>query len=174
MSVMISIVIMAVIATPTTGEKMRERRARQAEQEIALIYGTARMRAMGRGAAVLVRYQAMVSANAALGFHVLESIQGKSAEGVCQNMPGTGCLSTNWQDKDSYRDVGSFMPAIRGEYSDVTAKLADPAGTTQSYYDVCFTPLGRAYAISAPAPFTQAMTGAAVVTVQRGSLGVAR
>lgn len=172
MVVVMIIGIVAVLATPTIAGQMRERRSREAAQQIALLYSNARMRALGRGAAVMVRY------NAASGFTVLESIEGEGAvaRGVaaCASLPGRGCLSTAWGVPNNSRVVASFNPLIRGEYQDVAVTARTPADANVTEMSVCFTPLGRSFA-SYDATFpTATMAGAATIQVKRGDSGLLR
>jgi prepilin-type N-terminal cleavage/methylation domain-containing protein len=65
--------ILTAAALPGFAERMRDRRTNQAAQEIALMYRTARARAMGRGAAQLVRF---LTANRPQGeLRLLEAVQ---------------------------------------------------------------------------------------------------
>jgi prepilin-type N-terminal cleavage/methylation domain-containing protein len=56
MVVVLIIGILASIALPSMLQRFRERRSAEAAQRVAALYRGARMRAMGRGSAVLVRY----------------------------------------------------------------------------------------------------------------------
>ncbi len=69
MVVVVIIGILATIAVPQIASRMRERRTNQTAQQIALLYRNARLRAMGRGFAVLVNYDAATGA-----FRVLETL----------------------------------------------------------------------------------------------------
>lgn len=139
MVVVVIIAILAVIAVPTFANRMRERRVQQAAGEVASLYRSARMRALGRGAAVLVRYDANT------GFEVFESIVGatelarreRETETECSALPGRSCLQSAW-DADNTRSVG---------------KLTKTAYTMEATFDaveapaleVCFTPSGRSF-----------------------------
>src|SRR5688572_2277518 len=72
-AVVVIIAIVAALAMPSITSRLRERRVQQAAQTVAQIYSTARMRAMGRGAAVLVRYTAGE-------FQIREAIRGAAVE----------------------------------------------------------------------------------------------
>ena len=56
MVVVIIISVLAAIAIPQITTRMRDRRTQAAAQEVSTIYRNARLRALGRGSAVLVRY----------------------------------------------------------------------------------------------------------------------
>jgi type IV fimbrial biogenesis protein FimT len=168
MVVVLIISVIAVLAIPQIVLVMRERRSREAAQQIALLYSNARMRAMGRGSAVMVRYAP------ATGFSVIESIQGAAAIaqglGACTTLPGAGCLLNNWNNPVNYREVTSFNPRIRGEYggTDLAIALANPSGGAVTDMNVCFSPLGRTFASYAATWPATTMAGAATIRVQRG------
>src|SRR5690606_33272633 len=56
MAVVILITILAAMAIPLATQQLRDRRTQNAAQQVATLYQTARMRAMSRSSAVLVRY----------------------------------------------------------------------------------------------------------------------
>jgi type IV fimbrial biogenesis protein FimT len=144
MVVVIIIAILAVIAVPTFANRMRERRVQQAAGEVASLYRSARTRALGRGAAVLVRYHADT------GFEVLESIEGASglaerartSETECTALPGRSCLHSDWTG-DNTRSVGKLTKTT------YTMKATFDAAEMESL-DVCFTPSGRSFVRGAP------------------------
>lgn len=164
MVVVLIIGITAALATPTITEQVKERRSRDTAQRIAQLYGGARMRALGRGSAVLVRYRA------ATGFTVVESVQGATAAAAqnaasvtCAAQPGLGCLANNWSaGADTWRQVATLVPAADLV---VTAKAKD--ATAQTSMDICFTPMGRSFISFNESPPSTAMVGATTVEVQR-------
>jgi len=164
MVVVLIIGITAALATPTITEQVKERRSRDTAQRIAQLYGGARMRALGRGSAVMVRYRSTT------GFQVIESIQGATAaaaqnasSATCAAQPGLGCLANNWSaGADTWREVASLVPSSN---LTVTAKAQD--ATTKTSMDICFTPMGRSFLSFDGNPPTQAMIGATTVDVQR-------
>lgn len=139
MVVVVIITILAAAAVPVFVNRMRERRVQQAAGEIAALYRAARSRALGRGAAVLVRYDDDA------GFQVLESIEGASGlaargrttETECSSLPARSCLRSDWTG-DNVRSVG----ALHGTGYAMTATF-DSAETET--LDVCFTPSGRSF-----------------------------
>lgn len=168
MVVVLIIGIAAALATPSTLEQMRERRARDAAQRIAQLYTSARMRALGRGSAVLVQYRE------GTGFTVLESIEGlasATAHGAaaCANQPGLGCLANNWTDTSLSRQVATLATA-----SDLTVTAKDQNAADRQKMDICFTPLGRSFiSFNGVAP-TGGMAGAVTLGVQRTGKGLLR
>jgi type II secretory pathway pseudopilin PulG len=162
MVVVLIIAITAVLASPSITEQMRERRSRDAAQRIAGLFTRSRMRALGRGAGVLVRYRA------ATGFTVLESIEGATAaiartgSATCAAQPGLGCLANNWTNAGLSRQVDQLdAPAP------LSMTVRDQAGTSKAQMDVCFTPLGRSFISFDGTPPTAPMVGATTVDVQR-------
>lgn len=168
MVVVLIIGITAALATPTITEQVKERRSRDTAQRIAQLYSGARMRALGRGSAVMVRYRADS------GFTVIESIQGvtaataqNAASATCAAQPGLGCLANNWAvGADTWRQVSTLVPLST---LTVTAKAQD--ATTKTSMDICFTPMGRSFISFNGNPPTQAMVGATTVDVQRNIEG---
>src|SRR5882672_4231405 len=56
MIVVVTVGVLAAMGLPSIAARMRDRRANQAAHEISLLYRRARAMAMGRGGAVLVRF----------------------------------------------------------------------------------------------------------------------
>lgn len=162
MVVVLIISITAALASPVILEQMRERRARDAAVQLTQIFANSRMRALGRGAGVLVRYRSDT------GFTVLESIEGsalstlRTGNANCAAQPGLGCLANNWNDPALSRQVNLYVaPPTIG----VTVR--DQAGMAQTQMDLCFTPLGRSFLSFDGNPPTAPMVGATTVDVQR-------
>jgi type IV fimbrial biogenesis protein FimT len=168
MVVVLIIGITAALATPTMTQQVRERRSRDTAQRIAQLYSAARMRALGRGGAVLVRYRSDT------GFTVIESILGATAAAAqnaasvtCAARPGLGCLMNDWTNPDLSRVVTTLSPR-----SDLSVTAKDQSATTKTKMDICFTPMGRSFiSFDGTAP-TTAMVGATTVEVQRTGKGV--
>ena len=179
MVVVVIITALSALAIPSIVRQMRDRRTRQAAEEIAAIYRNARLRALGRGAAVMVRY----ASNA--GFQVREAVLGGGS--TCATLPVTSCGNAIWDQNaniaNGTQQVTTFNPTT-GVYDGVTiaALVGDPSVgggsatlTTASVtaFDLCFTPMGQAlYRITAGAtdPLFP-MTGVPVVTVKRITSG---
>jgi prepilin-type N-terminal cleavage/methylation domain-containing protein len=166
--VVLIIGITAALATPSMTTQIRERRSRDVAQRIAQLYSGARMRALGRGSAVMVRYRA------ATGFTVVESIQGVAAatamnagSATCASQPGLGCLANVWTNPDQSRVVGQLAPS-----SEITVTAKNQGDTPVTQMDICFTPLGRSFiSFDGNAP-TGAMAAASTVEVQRTGSGI--
>jgi prepilin-type N-terminal cleavage/methylation domain-containing protein len=165
MVVVVIIGIMASLAVPQIVERLRERRANQAASEIALIYRNARLRALGQGFAVLVRY------TSGTGFQVLEAMPAGGTSNCTLQMPLT-CTTNSWPTTGSttaYRVIGNFTSST---YPGVTEDVS-VAGAATSTLDMCFTPRGRAFfrvnAANTLVPIT-AMVNVAVTRTSTGNV----
>ncbi len=175
--VVIIIAVLATLAIPSISQRMRDRRVRQVAEEVATLYRNARMRAMGRGSAVLVRFNPGTSGSGRI--EIREAIEGSTAvarggDAKCAPLPTSGCLTNTWANAGSgsladNQQVTFFEPGIRSEFANIEIVMAGPstASGTQTQMDVCFTPLGSAYIrFSASSPF-QRMVGVPVATISR-------
>jgi type IV fimbrial biogenesis protein FimT len=169
-TVVLIIGITAALAAPNIGGQIRERRARDAAQRIALLYSSARMRAMGRGSAVLVRYRPDT------GFDVRESIEGvvaatslNASRASCAAQPGLGCLANNWSDAaGTWRQVATLTAP-----TDISFVARDQSSNLQANMDICFTPMGRSFISFNKTSPTTPMAGATTFDVQRTVSGAA-
>ena len=145
--VVVIIGLLAAIAIPSVTKQMRDRRSNQAAQTIANLYRGARMRAMGRGSAVLVRYQKDSTSSPAGAFEVWEAIAGGS--GACAPVPRKGCQAfpaPGGQPPATQQLIEEFNPGIRSEYDGLDIAMQPTTGTNElPFLDVCFTPLGATY-----------------------------
>ncbi len=180
MIVVVIITGLASLAIPSIIRQMRDRRTRQAAEEIASVYRQARLRALGRGSAVLVRY---VSGN---GFQMREAVLGGSS--TCAALPVNSCTAALWGQGPTVANGDQLLSQFNPTgyvYAGVTTTVyasggasvivtpGDTAGSTANL-DVCFTPMGRTqYRISQGSPFIQ-MTEVPVVVVTRDTGGLAR
>jgi type IV fimbrial biogenesis protein FimT len=162
MVVVLIIGILAAIALPSMLLRFRERRSAEAAQRIAALYRGARMRAMGRGSAVLIRFDK----NGFTLFEALRPPQGGDAD--CAGEPSSSCLLTDWDDPAERSQLSAFDVTHRGEYEGVTVAASAPGGTALTEFDICFTPAGRAYQRTpVNVPLTSAMVGAYTFAIQR-------
>lgn len=182
MVVVVIITALAALAIPSIIRQMRDRRTRQAAEEIASLYRQARLRALGRGSAVMVRYDSVT------GFDMREAVLG--GNGTCATLPTTNCATTQWNQlanvPNGSQSIAQFNPTT-GVYNGVTsivhASLPQVGGgsalTTDPgvpNLDVCFTPMGRTlFRVSNdPTIVLAPMTGVPTVTVSRGTGGLTR
>jgi prepilin-type N-terminal cleavage/methylation domain-containing protein len=167
MVVVVIIGILAAVALPAIASRMRERRTNQAAQQIALLYRNARLRAMGRGFAVLVNYSSGTGA-----FRVLETQPAGGLTDCTPRLPPS-CLNTNWAVPTDTREVETFNPSLSGAtgpYAGVLVSvIAQPSGSTASTLDLCFTPGGRTFSRLVAANALQPMTGVIDIVVGRAA-----
>lgn len=166
MAVVVIIGLLAAVAVPQLATRMREQRASQAAQQIAILYRNAKMRAQGRGFAVMVNY------NATSGqFRVLETLPAGGLTDCNPRLPPS-CLSTNWAVAAETRVVEQFNPTASGAtglFGGVNVSVtAQPGNVTGSSMDLCFTPRGRSYSRVDAAPL-QPMTGVIDIVVGRAA-----
>jgi type II secretion system protein H len=143
MIVVVTIGVLVTLAVPSIASLMRDRRTNQAAHEVALIYRQARARAMGRGSAVLVHFDAGTVTQGRI--EMREAIDVDPAH--CQLLPATSCSLANWSaGSPQNRLVREFDPSQLRAFSNVQLKVftadATAAGTA---VDICFTPLGRPF-----------------------------
>ena len=164
--VVLIIAVLAVIAIPSITLRMKDRQAQEVAHRVTTFYRNARMRAMGRGAAMLVRFD-----NGKV--EVREAQVGTNAvtDSNCAPLPSSTCTGTTWDvaDPDNHRVAGQVIAA--GHYKDVTIDAYSPAGALAPaltpQLDVCFTPMGRAFFRLNQAAAFQPLTGTASVEVYR-------
>ena len=176
MVVVVIIGILAAIAIPSIRNQMRDRRANQASQTIADLYRGARMRAMGRGSSVLVRYQKNTADAPAGAFEVWEAVQGAGSEGEdCAPVPRKGCQAfpPPGGTPDTQQLIDQFNPGIRSEFEGVDIKmLPTTEGEPLTFLDICFTPMGATFSRTlATAAVLDRMTGVHVAEVTRTGIG---
>lgn len=164
MAVVIMITILAATAIPLASRQLRDRRTQDAAQQIASLYQSARMRAMGRGSAVLVRYSPGTPGT----FTVLEAQRGPNEtvsgapNAACAALPVSSCLTTDWNTAASqqYRTVTTL-----NQSGDSGLTVVMNGGLA---LDVCFTPMGRTYSGATGQPLT-AVTDVYTATVGRAA-----
>lgn len=165
LAVVLIITIFAALAIPTAVVQLRDRRVQEAARRIGIVYREARMRALGRGSAVLVRFNGS-------DVEVREARIGTAVGGDanCAELPVSSCLNTDWAVPANYREVDGFHVAASGEMSTLSMSLADSAGSVVNTLDVCFTPMGRAFSRTSFTSAFAALGTAYVATVSRPGL----
>lgn len=156
--VVIIIGVMAALAIPTITGQMRSRRTQFVAKEIANLYRNGRMRAMGRGSAVLIRFDRNVELPGR--FEVREAVRSAQANPNCDRLPVSSCTLTDWDpNKPESMVIGQFSIVGRPELEGIRTRVKDPTDADQAAMDVCFTPMGRAFMRYGQAnPFTPLTT----------------
>jgi len=165
MVVVIIIAALAVVAIPQITRRMKDRRTQQAAHEISILYRNARMRAVGRGTAVLVRYAAANQGSV----QVRERVMGVGS-GTCPSLPVASCTQAALWDATDSLEVGTFDPQNLGLYDGVTITAdATAAGGSApaAFMEICFTPLGRAFVRYTPTGTWTGLGGVPVLSVTR-------
>ncbi len=168
--VVIIVGVMAVLAIPTITGQMRSRRTQFVAKEISNLYRNGRIRAMGRGSAVLIRFDRAVDTEGR--FEVREAVRSAQANPNCDRLPVSSCTLTSWlpANQDSMV-IGQFVINGRAELDGIRTRVKDPANNDQTAMDVCFTPMGRSFMRYGQAnPFT-ALTTIPRVKVSRVNTG---
>jgi type IV fimbrial biogenesis protein FimT len=170
MVVVVIIGVLATIAVPAIAGRLANNRARQVAQEISAIYRNAKMRASGRGSAVLVRY-----IEASKTFEVREAVMGSASatanvgSSACATLPESSCNPVGRWAVTSEQNLllENYTYPTDGEYD---VSIETPAGNAQNY-DVCYTPVGISKGRSAVSPTTlfSTMTGALGIEVKLSS-----
>ena len=152
MVVVIIISVLAVIAIPQITSRMRDRRTQAAAQEVSTLYRNARLRALGRGSAVLVRY---TTTNPRGTFEVREAVGGNvNPAAACQTLPTASCTRPQWSAADS-RLVRSFGAGVSPTFDNIHIDLRNPDNSAISSMEMCFTPLGRSFSRVGAGAWTQ-------------------
>jgi type IV fimbrial biogenesis protein FimT len=141
MVVVLIITVLAGLALPTAVVQLRDRRVQEAARKVGLLFREARLQAVGRGAAVLMRYD-----STDFSFKVFEARAGALA--ACPDAPVPDCLSVPWvSNPGQSRLVNEFQPvSATGDLAAMTVALTDSAGASVASLEVCFSPNGRAFA----------------------------
>ena len=167
--VVIIIAVLAVLAIPAITNQMRDRRTQEVAQRVAGFYRDARMRAMGRGAAVMVRYDGTSGPEGTI--EVREAVRGQGADANCQLLPVSSCSLSTWDVAGTDNKLLEKLDtANRSELSGIRVEVFGVAPANngkQNTMDVCFSPMGRAFVRYDPLGQWQPMTGAAEAAVFR-------
>lgn len=161
MAVVAFIGIVVAAATPSWILLTKDRRVENAAVGIADVFRVARTRSMGRGSAVLVRWDANAAkptdANLAGHFTVREAVAGPS--GASANLPSASCFSPDWSDAGTTSKFVMSFEERRSRYEPAEATFLDELGNVQQYAQICFTPAGRTFVRYTSAGAFSVLTG---------------
>ena len=169
--VVILIGIFAAMAIPQVTTQLRDRRVHEMAQRIALTYQQARVRAMGQGGAILVRFD---NGGSGLGrFITKEGLVGGTQTSPCPLGPVSNCSYVDWTDGSTQnRTIESVDIGREPGLGDVWAILTqDNSSSTATAMDLCFTPLGRSYVRYAATGVFTPLTGVPQFKIFRGDSG---
>lgn len=167
MVVVIMVGILVALSIPSITDQMRSRRTNQAANEVALLYRRARVQAMGRGSAVLVRCSGCTSGSTGR-VEVREAISG-AVNVNCAPLPQTSCQNANWTaaaEGTGNQLLGRFDPQNAGVYANIELVFTAETSTFPDA-ELCFSPLGRPYFRASPADKFKVLTDVPVIDVNR-------
>jgi prepilin-type N-terminal cleavage/methylation domain-containing protein len=167
--VVILVGIFAAMAMPAVTLQLRDRRVHEMAQRVALTYQQARIRAMGQGGAILVRYDSTTGSGKGL-FITKEGLVGGTQTNPCALGPVSNCSAVNWTDGNNQnRTIESVDVGTEPGLGDVYATLTSDAGAAGTpVMDLCFTPLGRSFVRYATSGPFSPLTGVPQFSVFRG------
>jgi type IV fimbrial biogenesis protein FimT len=144
-AVVVIISIFAALAIPQVTKQMRDRRVHEAAQRVAITYQQARVRAMGRGGAVMVRYTEGATAQGK--FETLDALSPATVLQTCGLEPAVSCTTPadRWEQPLAHRVVSAVDLGQQRGLDNVYTALTTDLGNPGSVMDVCFTPLGRSF-----------------------------
>lgn len=154
--------ILAVAASPTFVRQLRDRRVNRAAMHLVDIYRAASTRAMGRGQPIMVSWTQVGSKGK---LQMMEPI-------VTANGPRTNCQTTNWGGTgvQEYTRIDLTLPV----YELAQETFADDLAAAQTFAQICFTPMGRAWIRSNAGSAFRPMTGVASFTVTNSETNLPR
>lgn len=162
LAVLVVIGILAAIASPSFVDVMRDRRVNRSAQAIAEMYRMGRARSMGRGGAVLVRFNATGGTGSTPFFEVYEAIVATN-----DTTPVTSC-QVGFGPAGFSQRIATLQPTL-GYFSLATVAMV---GATR--LDVCFTPRGRSFSRTLPSDAFAPMLSVSELTVTNSKTAVQR
>jgi type IV fimbrial biogenesis protein FimT len=163
LAVIVVIGILAAVASPSFVDVMRDRRVNRSAQAIAEMYRMARARSMGRGGAVLVRWNSTGGTGSTPFFEVYEAIASAT-----DTMPVSSCL-TGFSAGGFSQRIATLQPTL-GYFS--LAQVTMVSGVTR--LDVCFTPRGRTFQRALPSDAFTPMLSVSEFNVRNAKTSVDR
>jgi prepilin-type N-terminal cleavage/methylation domain-containing protein len=174
------IAIVAVLAIPTMSAAQIDRHVFTDAGYVGELFRIARTRAVGRGAAVLVKLTA-TNTNGGGTFSMYEAVVANPAGGGSAEIPSSSCKApTRWPGASGTLGTDyEFVDAVNlsGTYeqqNSIAAQVKDPSGTvlasgTDAF--LCFTPGGRIYYVATTPTFDNVtpLGGAIQIDVRRFS-----
>lgn len=148
MVVVVMVGILATLALPSINFQMKSNRTYRAAQEVATLYRQAKVRAMGRGSAVLFRFGTDGDGN---GFVELREAMTRIDDptvptGSCRT-PRTSCQGAWLTSEEDNREIARFSVG-KGAYTNISLTMQRGEGDsveTLASGELCFTPLGRSF-----------------------------
>jgi len=175
LAVIVIIGIVAVGASPSFVNLMRDRRVDSVASQVTDVYRIARTRAMGRGSAVTVIFDngAKLSTPTNPTGHITmrEAITGV---GLAGQLPSTSCFSTNWANgSTTSKFVFAFEDRFK-DYEPAKTSFVNPAGVTVQRAEICYTPRGRSFIRYVNGGIWQPLMGVPTIRVLNSKSGMTR
>lgn len=159
--------IVVAAAAPSWIELTRDRRVENAAIGIADLYRTARARSMGRGSAILVRWDANASmptnSEPSGHFTMREGVAGPT--GASKNLPTASCFTPDWGNAGTTSKFVMAFDERRKRYDPAEAEFLDDNANVKQYAHICFTPAGRTFVRYAATGTFSVLTGVPRVRV---------
>jgi type IV fimbrial biogenesis protein FimT len=169
--------VLVAAASPSFMQWMKDKRVTDAAMNIADLYRMARARAMGRGAAVTVRWDANAAtptaANPAGHFSMREAIAGPLDPFNAQR-PLSSCRTPTFADNDTMSRFIQGFDERRKRYAPALASFIYGQGNTPAYADICFTPRGRVFIRTTPGGAFEPLNGVPRVEILNQDDGMRR
>ena len=163
MVVVIIIAISAALVVPMATRQLRDNQVHRIGKAVASTYRNARMLAMARGGAVVVRY---TTANHGT-LEVLEGVDDRGQGNACEELPVPNCNrgSGAWSTTGSNPGARS-VSTMSGPGGGNGPPISIDAGGAR---DICYTPMGRTMQRAGAAVSFTAMSGPLQIQVFRGT-----
>ena len=155
--VVVLIGIFAMMAMPQIARRLKDYRTHETAQRIAMLYQQARVRAIGQGGAILVRYTQGTGSPPQGSFEIREALVGTGdVKNDCKSVPSASCTQTDWTEGAASlqsRSIKTMDLALQPRISMITGSAGvfatlipdKVSAASTAAMDVCFTPLGRTY-----------------------------
>ncbi|HEY4116568.1 MAG TPA: prepilin-type N-terminal cleavage/methylation domain-containing protein [Byssovorax sp.] len=158
--------ILAALASPAFVRIIRDQRVNRAALEIADLTRTARMRALGRGTAVVMRWTAS-------GTTGLVEVREAVATGT-DLLPAPSCANADFKDSGLTSRAVASLNFGNGAYELADIEFFDIGGTQQTTPEICFSPRGQTYFRTDGASAFQPLAGVPYFTLTNTNTGFVR
>jgi len=146
MVVIVIITLLASIALPSIAARLRSERARSVTEGVAGLFRGARLNALGRGAATVVRFEGGQ-------LTVLEAISGPTCDIAavpgCTTIPVSSCtdiVNRFATANQTSQEIGNVDATNAGDLTVAMGyRLLGGTLSSDSAVDICFSPMGRAF-----------------------------
>jgi type IV fimbrial biogenesis protein FimT len=131
---------MAALASPLFFRQMQDSRVTRLGMMIAETYRLARTRALGRGAATMVRFNALGGATSKGLLETREAVDPTNL-----STPTPSCLTTVWTNGAPQSRAIDSLDFGDSNYSSAVTSFYSDTTTAAPYSEICFTPRGKTW-----------------------------